>query len=477
MTFSEIGLHPAILKALTDSGYSEPTPVQQQAIPAALEGRDLLVSSQTGSGKTAAFMLPALHRFAVQERAATAPRTTSPERATGRPRGHDRQRFQPAHPRMLVLTPTRELALQVTAATEKYGRQLHQVKAVAILGGMPYPKQMELLGRNPEILVATPGRLIDHMASGKIDFSQLQILVLDEADRMLDMGFIEDIERIVAATPAARQTMLFSATLDGTVGELAQRMTRAPLRIQVDAASARHDNIEQRMHFVDDLAHKNRLLDHLLRDVTIDQALVFTATKRDADTVSDRLNVAGLNAAALHGDMHQGARNRTLAAMRRGQVRILVATDVAARGIDVPTITHVFNYDLPKFAEDYVHRIGRTGRAGRNGLAISLVHHAEQFNVRKIERFTKQVIPVEVVVGHEPTRRSPSVKPRPTGKPAWKGGENRSHSQPAGRSDGHFSKPSAAKRDGSAHAAPYREAAKSGHGAIANGSRRTYGDR
>jgi superfamily II DNA/RNA helicase len=215
MTFAEIGLHPAILKALTDSGYSEPTPVQQQAIPAALAGRDLMVSSQTGSGKTAAFMLPALHRFASQER----PALPSARRPRRPPRGHDRQRFQPAQPRMLVLTPTRELALQVTAATEKYGRQLHQVRAVAILGGMPYPKQMELLGRNPEILVATPGRLIDHMSSGKIDFSQLQMLVLDEADRMLDMGFIEDIERIVAATPASRQTMLFSATLDGTVGE------------------------------------------------------------------------------------------------------------------------------------------------------------------------------------------------------------------------------------------------------------------
>jgi len=411
MTFTEIGLHPAILKALTDSGYSDPTPVQKQAIPAALEGRDLMVSSQTGSGKTAAFMLPALHRFALQERPADPARPA--ERRPVRGRGNDRQRVDPAQPKMLVLTPTRELALQVTAATEKYGRLLHNVRAVAILGGMPYPKQMELLGRNPEILVATPGRLIDHMSSGKIDFSQLQVLVLDEADRMLDMGFIEDIERIVAATPASRQTMLFSATLDGTVGEMAQRMTRAALQIRVDVSSTRHDNIEQRMHFVDDLSHKNRLLDHLLRDSSIDQALVFTATKRDADTVSDRLNVAGLNAAALHGDMHQGARNRTLTAMRRGQVRILVATDVAARGIDVPTITHVFNYDLPKFAEDYVHRIGRTGRAGRNGLAISLVHHAEHFNVKKIERFTKQPIPVAVVAGHEPTRRPAPAKPRP----------------------------------------------------------------
>jgi superfamily II DNA/RNA helicase len=326
---------------------------------------------------------------------------------------------------MLVLTPTRELALQVTAASDKYGRHLHRLRTVAILGGMPYARQMELLSRQPEILVATPGRLIDHMSAGKIDFSQLQMLVLDEADRMLDMGFIEDIETIVAATPASRQTMLFSATLEGSVGDMAQRITRSPLSIRVNAVSARHEGIEQRMHFVDDLAHKNRLLDHLLRDASIGQALVFTATKRDADTVSDRLNVAGLNAAALHGDMPQGARNRTLTALRRGQVRILVATDVAARGIDVPTITHVFNYDLPKFAEDYVHRIGRTGRAGRSGLAISLVHHAEHYNVRKIERFTKQSIPVEVVAGHEPTRRAPPPKARPGNKPAWKNGEQR----------------------------------------------------
>ena len=467
MTFAEIGLHPAILKALTDSGYSEPTPVQKQAIPAALEGRDLMVSSQTGSGKTAAFMLPALHRFAAQERAPEAARPTSPssqERRPARSRGNDRQRFQPAQPKMLVLTPTRELALQVTAATDKYGRQVHHVRAVAILGGMPYPQQMELLGRNPAILVATPGRLIDHMSSGKIDFSQLEILVLDEADRMLDMGFIEDIERIVSATPADRQTMLFSATLDGTVGEMAKRMTRDALQIRVDATTARHDNIEQRMHFVDDLSHKNRLLDHLLRDASIDQAVVFTATKRDADTVSDRLNVAGLNAAALHGDMHQGARNRTLTAMRRGQVRILVATDVAARGIDVPTITHVFNYDLPKFAEDYVHRIGRTGRAGRNGLAISLVHHAEHFNVRKIERFTKQLIPVAVVEGHEPTRRAAPAKPRPTGKAGWKGGDNRQ------------GKPFVPRREGMPRT-PYREGPKSGHGGGANANRRAYGDR
>ena len=470
MTFSEIGLHAVLLKALTDSGYSEPTAVQAQAIPAAIAGRDLLVSSQTGSGKTAAFMLPALHRFATQETPGAAPRrTANQQRQSARSRGNERPRFQPAQPKMLVLTPTRELALQVTAAADKYAGALRHLKAVAILGGMPYPKQMELLSRNPAILVATPGRLIDHMESGKIDFSQLQILVLDEADRMLDMGFIEDIEKIVAATPAQRQTMLFSATLDGTIGQIARQITRDPLVIQVASSHTKHANIEQRMHFVDDLSHKNRLLDHLLRDASIDQAVVFTATKRDADTISDRLNIAGFNAAALHGDMHQGARNRTLNALRRGQVRILVATDVAARGIDVPTITHVFNYDLPKFAEDYVHRIGRTGRAGRNGLAISLVNHAEQFNVRKIERFTKQTIPVEVVAGHEPTRRAPSGNGRPGGKPnsrpAWKSatGDHRNPGQPGARGEGRSGKP---RSEGAGRTAP-RD----------GGNRRTYGDR
>ena len=423
MNFSELGLHEAVLHALNDAGYREPTPVQAQAIPAAIEGRDLLVSSQTGSGKTAAFMLPALHRLATQERPPFVPmgrpsrRTPNQERQSARAKQRPQPRFSPAQPKMLVLAPTRELALQVTAATDKYGSQIRHLKAVAILGGMPYPKQMELLARNPEILVATPGRLIDHMESGKIDFANLQMLVLDEADRMLDMGFIEDIEKIIAATPTTRQTMLFSATLDGTVGQMARRITRDPQVIQIASPQTRHENIEQRLHYVDDLSHKNRLLDHLLRDASIDQAVVFTATKRDADTISDRLNIAGFNVAALHGDMPQGARNRTLNAMRRGHVRILVATDVAARGIDVPTITHVFNYDLPRFAEDYVHRIGRTGRAGRNGLAVSLASHADHLTVRKIERFIKQPIPIEVVAGHEPTRKAPATGKRPEGRP------------------------------------------------------------
>jgi superfamily II DNA/RNA helicase len=468
MSFEALGLHASILKSLDEAGYTKPTPVQEQAVPAAMQGRDLLVSSQTGSGKTAAFMLPSLHRFALSEQEAQPgnSRTSNQQRQGARARG-DRPRFQPAQPKMLVLTPTRELALQVTTATTKYGTYLRRVRAVSILGGMPYPKQMQLLSRNPEILVATPGRLIDHMESGKIDFSQLQMLVLDEADRMLDMGFIEDIEKIVDATPESRQTMLFSATLDGVVGNMAKRITKDPLTIQIASSATRHENIQQRVHFVDDLSHKNRLLDHLLRDTSIDQAVVFTATKRDADMIADRLNIAGFAAAALHGDMHQGARNRTLDALRRGQVRVLVATDVAARGIDVPGITHVVNYDLPKFPEDYVHRIGRTGRAGRNGLAISLVNHAETLHIKRIERFTKQLIPVDVIVGLEP-KKTPSLRTNSRKPNGWKPGESRGNNAKSGQRS--FSKPDAPRKEGG-----YRNGSRFGdHN---GGARRSYSDR
>ena len=422
--FSELGLDPALVKILTDGGYETATAVQAQTIPAALEGRDLLVSSQTGSGKTAAFLLPALQRLTPNP---------APERGRGA-----KNRFAPAQPKLLVLAPTRELALQVMGAAEKYGTRTRGLKAVAILGGMPYPKQMQLLSQNPEILVATPGRLIDHMNSGKIDFSRLEILVLDEADRMLDMGFIEDIDKIVAATPTARQTLLFSATLDGLVGKVAQRITRQATMINVASTAAAKAKIEQRLHRVDDPAHKNRLLDFLLRDLSIDQALVFTATKRDADRLAGELSLAGFAAAALHGDMHQGARNRTLNALRTGHVRVLVATDVAARGIDVPTISHVFNYDLPHSPEDYVHRIGRTGRAGRAGLAVSLVGHGESFALKNIERYTKQSISVNVVPGYEAKKSAVVTHTKPYGaRPGYRG---------APRTESRFGKP-AAKRE------------------------------
>lgn len=425
MSFEALGLHASICRALTEAGYSQPTPVQEQAIPAALAGKDLLVSSQTGSGKTAAFMLPALHKLATAEQPARTDRTPNQERQAARSRG-ERPRFVAAKPKMLVLTPTRELALQVTSAADKYSAYTRRLKTVAILGGMPYPKQMQLLARNPEVLVATPGRLIDHMESGKIDFSDLQMLVFDEADRMLDMGFIDDINKIVKSTPESRQTMLFSATLDGVVGAMARNVTKEPQIIQIASAGTKHENIEQRVHYVDDLSHKNRMLDHLLRDAAIDQAVIFTATKRDADQLADRLTISGFTAAALHGDMHQGARNRTLQALRRGQVKVLVATDVAARGIDVPNITHVFNYDLPKFAEDYVHRIGRTGRAGRQGIAVSLVNHAEGIHVKRIERYIKQTIPIDVIEGYEPKKApAPGRSAGARKNTGWKPGDNR----------------------------------------------------
>lgn len=441
MTFEALGLHPLILKALADIHYDQPTPVQTKAIPLAINGKDLLVSSQTGSGKTAAFMLPALHRFAMQHLSEKAGKTPHQRRQSFRAKG-EKLRFRAAQPKMLVLTPTRELALQIVASAEQYSAHLKHIRTIAILGGMPYARQMQLLAKNPDILIATPGRLIDHMQSGKIRFDQLDILVLDEADRMLDMGFIEDIETIIAATPETRQTMLFSATLDGIVGDMAKKVTHNAESIHIASRQTRHENIEQMIHFVDDLPHKNRLLDHWLHDRSLGQAVVFTATKRDADQVADRLAIAGFSTAALHGDMPQSARNRTLTRLRNGQIKILVATDVAARGIDIPTITHVFNYDLPKFPEDYVHRIGRTGRAGRQGLAISLVNHKDCTIVRKIERFTRQSIPVNVIEGFEPKM---TFKPHPSRrKPNWKPGAGKRTAKADQR---HFGQPSATAKN------------------------------
>ncbi len=378
LSFAELNLDPAILRALTDAGYENPTAIQAQSIPDALLGRDIMASAQTGTGKTAAFTLPALNLLA----------TPHPVRSRG--------------PRILVLTPTRELAAQVNEAARKYGKFL-RARCISIVGGMPYPLQNKLLSQPLDILVATPGRFIDHLERGRIDLSRLQMLVLDEADRMLDMGFMPDVEKICDALPADRQTLLFSATLDGIM-DIGKRFLKNPLTIQVAGQKEKHANIEQRLHFVDDMNHKNKLLEHLLIAPDVNQTIIFTSTKRHADLLAEDLYAAGHSTAALHGDMTQGARNRTLTKLRHGDVKVLVATDVAARGIDVQGISHVINYDLPKFAEDYVHRIGRTGRANNTGVAISFASNTDRHLLRKIEQYTGQKLTAEVIAGFEPKR-------------------------------------------------------------------------
>jgi len=475
-TFASLGLSPEIVSALTAAGYKAPTLVQQRAIPAAIAGRDLMVSSPTGSGKTAAFMLPAIERFAqLQKTQAAQPREPRPQGAA--PADRRQRRPQPvARPSLLVLTPTRELALQVTTAASTYGQHLRRLRTVSILGGVAYGQQLMLLAKNPEILVATPGRLLDHLERGRIDLSQLQILVLDEADRMLDMGFIDDIETIVAATPASRQTMLFSATLDGKIGSLTGRLLKDPERIEITQKLESRTNIAQTVHYVDDRDHKDRLLDHLLRDAGLDQAIVFTATKVDADNLAGRLADAGFETAALHGDLPQGARNRTIRALRERRVRVLIATDVAARGIDIPGITHVFNYDLPKFAEDYVHRIGRTGRAGRSGIAVSLVHHAEQGTLKRIERFVRAPLPVNVVEGFEP-RKTPSANNRGgfgRGRPAGGNGGRRFNGNGSGNGKpggGYGARDGNGGRTGGWNNKPAGGASRDGNGAGYAGAR------
>ena len=399
MSFENLNLHPAILRAIEESGYTTATPIQAQAIPEVMAGHDLMASAQTGTGKTAAFTLPALNLLA----------TPHPSKSRG--------------PRILVLVPTRELAAQVNDAARKYGKHM-RARCVSIVGGMPYPLQNKLLSQPLDILVATPGRLLDHMERGRIDLSRLQMLILDEADRMLDMGFMPDVERICNQLSAERQTLLFSATLEGNIGRIAQQILRNPKTIQVAAQREKHANIEQRLHFVDDMSHKNKLLEHLLIDPEVNQAIVFTSTKRHADLLAEDLYAAGHKTAALHGDMTQGARNRTLTKLRHGDVKVLVATDVAARGIDVAGISHVINYDLPKFAEDYVHRIGRTGRAGNTGIAVSFASHMDRHQVRKIEQFTGQRIEASVIEGFEPRRPAPRTDrdDRPRGKPGNKAG-------------------------------------------------------
>ena len=438
--FADLNLDKNILSAVRSEGYESPTPIQAQAIPFALEGRDIMASAQTGSGKTAAFLLPTLQRLTK--------RSEKPGKG----------------PRALVLTPTRELAAQVEKNALAYAKNMRWFRTVSIVGGASFGYQTRALSKPVDLIVATPGRLMDLMQSGKVDFARLEVLILDEADRMLDMGFIDDIETIVEATPTDRQTLLFSATWDGAVGKLARKLTKNPEIIEVERVDDQ-GKIEEQLLYCDDMRHKNRLLDHILRDANIDQCVIFTSTKAMTEVIADDLYEKGFAANCLHGDMPQGWRNRTLMDLRKGRCKILVATDVAARGIDVPTITHVINYDLPKQAEDYVHRIGRTGRAGRTGIAITFAEVNEYVKVHKIEKYIDRKLTEVTVEGMEPTRKRKSAGGKPKGKGGWgerKSGGWRGDKKPgkegfSGKSRGEgFKKEGFKKKDG------FKDKAKSG---------------
>jgi len=425
VTFSALGLSEPILRALTAANYEQPTPIQAQAIPHLLAGRDLLGIAQTGTGKTAAFSLPILHRLAA-----------------------DRGELRRGTTRVLILTPTRELAVQIGESVRAYGRNLG-LRSAVIYGGVGPRPQIEALSRGLDVLVATPGRLLDLMAQGHARLDRVSVLVLDEADRMLDLGFIVPIRRIVAKLPQQRQSLLFSATMPQEIEHLAASLLRDPVRVEVTPAATTVERIEQRVHFIA-TGEKRDALAQMLRDPAIARALVFTRTKHGADRVAQHLHRAGVTVAAIHGNKSQNARQRALGDFRDGRTRVLVATDIAARGIDIDGITHVFNFDLPNIAESYVHRIGRTARAGADGIAISFCDHSERAFLRDIEKLTRQKL---AVVGaepagpaqhppHAPTHPQPSRgRPRrhKTGR-GWRGAPNAQSS--ASRS--HLPRPAAA---------------------------------
>jgi len=393
MSFDRLGLSPELLRAVADQGYTEPTPVQAEAIPHVLAGRDVLAGAQTGTGKTAAFALPILQRL----------HATSAPVAAGDRRDAGRRRI-----RVLVLTPTRELALQVEESFRVYGAT-RPVRSTTIYGGVGYGPQVGALRRGPDVVVATPGRLLDHVGQQTIDLSNVEVLVLDEADRMLDMGFIRDIRKILALLPSRRQNLLFSATFSDDIRRLADGLLREPAQVQVAPRNIAAELVRQLVHPVD-RERKRELLSHLVRSRRLDQTLVFTRTKHGANRLAEQLEKDGIAAAAIHGNKSQPQRVRALADFKAGRVTVLVATDIAARGLDIDALPHVVNYELPMVAQDYVHRIGRTGRAGVEGEAISLVCVDEMKMLRDIEDILRHRIPSEVVPGFEPDR---SIRPQP----------------------------------------------------------------
>ena len=384
MSFSALGLSEEIVRAVTEQGYHTPTPIQLQAVPAVLKGGDLLAGAQTGTGKTAGFTLPILQRL------------------KGRPNAG------PKTVRALILTPTRELAAQVEESVRAYGRYL-KLKSAVIFGGVGINPQIDLLKRGVDILVATPGRLLDHLAQGTIDLRKVEILVLDEADRMLDMGFIHDIKKVLAALPPQRQNLLFSATFSDEIKALADRLLNSPATIEVARRNSTVEVIAQKILPVD-RNRKHPLLAHLIKTNNWTQVLVFTRTKHGANKLVEQLGKDGISAMAIHGNKSQSARTRALSEFKDGKLQALIATDIAARGIDIEELPHVVNYDLPNVPEDYVHRIGRTGRAGASGEAVSLVCVDEHEMLKGIEKLIKRELPREVVPGFEP---DPNAKPQP----------------------------------------------------------------
>ncbi|MBU9477850.1 DEAD/DEAH box helicase [Burkholderia multivorans] len=437
MSFESLGLAEPLVKAVNELGYTSPTPIQQQAIPAVLGGGDLLAGAQTGTGKTAGFTLPILqrlHTFYTEHRGA--------KRAV----------------RALILTPTRELAAQVEESVRAYSKYL-KLRSTVMFGGVSINPQIDALKRGVDIVVATPGRLLDHMQQKTIDLSDLDILVLDEADRMLDMGFIHDIKRVLAKLPPRRQNLLFSATFSDEIKALADSLLDSPALIEVARRNTTAETVAQKIHPVD-RDRKRELLTHLIREHNWFQVLVFTRTKHGANRLAEQLTKDGISAMAIHGNKSQSARTRALAEFKNNTLQVLVATDIAARGIDIDQLPHVVNFDLPNVPEDYVHRIGRTGRAGATGEAVSLVCVDEKQLLRDIERLIKREIPREVIAGFEP---DPNAKPEPIqqrrgqqprggGGNGGGGGGNRAPraggaaQQPGAKRDGQAPKPKAAAK-------------------------------
>ncbi len=406
MSFSNLGLADALLRAVADHGYSTATPIQAQAIPVVLEGRDLLAAAQTGTGKTAAFVLPILQLLSAKPH---------PHRGV----------------RTLVLAPTRELAAQVAESVKTYGRHT-QMRVGLVFGGVNIKPQIDTLRRGVDIIIATPGRLLDHMQQRTVDLSKIEILVLDEADRMLDMGFIHDIRRIIGALPKQRQNLMFSATFSADIRKLANGILRDPATVEVAPRNATVDLIDQQVYQVDK-ARKQALLAHLISDEDWKQVLVFCRTKHGANRLAQQLERRGIVCAAIHGNKSQGARTRALADFKAGKVRVLVATDIAARGLDIDQLPHVVNYELPNVPEDYVHRIGRTGRAGATGEAISLVSSEERGELKEIQKLLKRTLPSTTIAGFEPGSAQPSseIEPRQQHPHANKGGQRQQHQRPS----------------------------------------------